>query len=292
MIWGAAIVFQRAGMDRIGPGAFNGSRMALAALVTAPLALALRARGKRARSASEQKARDRDTLAGGVLCGLCLGTATLLQQIGLVHTSAGKAAFLTAVYMLLVPVLLALSGKRQTRVVWAAAAAGLAGTYLLSVTEGFRLARGDALCCLCSLFFAFHILCCGRFARTGEPVGIAAVQFAVSALISGTFSLLTERTEADALASQLLPLLYCGVLSGGIGFTLQIVAQRFTDPAVASLLMSLEAVFAAISGALLLGERMNAREIAGCVLLFAAVVLVQMPPRPHGADETTGARGA
>ena len=279
-------------MDRIGPGAFNGSRMALAALATAPLALALRARGKRTRSAQEQKARDRDTLVGGILCGLCLGAATLIQQAGLVHTSAGKAAFLTAVYMLLVPVLLALSGRRQPRTVWAAAAVGLAGTYLLTVTEGLRLTRGDALCCLCSLFFAFHILSCGRWARTGEPVGIAAVQFTVSAMISGAFSLLTERTELDALASQLLPLLYCGVLSGGIGFTLQIVAQRFTDPTVASLLMSLEAVFAAISGALLLGERMTGREIAGCILLFAAVVLVQLPERRRGGDETTGARGA
>ena len=295
MIWGAAIALQRAGMDRIGPAAFNGSRMALAALAVTPAALLLRARGKRARGASAQRERDRDTLLGGALCGLCLGTATLLQQVGLVSTAAGKAAFLTAVYMLLVPLLLALSGRRQPRTVWIAVAAGLAGMYLLCVTEGLRLMRGDALCCASALFFALHILCCGRYARTGEPVGVAAVQFAVSSLISWSVSLLTERTGAEAFRAALWPLLYCGVLSGGVGFTLQIVAQKHTDPTVASLLMSLEAVFAAIAGVLLLRERMSPREIAGCALLFAAVVLVQLPERPKGGegpDETDGARGA
>ena len=166
-------------------------------------------------------------------------------------------------YMLLVPILeLLLFRKRHGALVWGAVALGVAGLYLLCVTEGFSLARGDALVCVCALLFAGHILCCGRFAPHADPVLAAA---------------LFEQPTWAKLLSALWPILYCGLVSGGLGYTLQMIAQRHTDPTVASLLMSLESVFAVLAGALLLSERMSGREILGCTLMFAAILLVQLP---------------
>ena len=281
IIWGMAFAAQRVGMEYIGPVTFTAARMVPAFLavgsVSAVLGAGERRRGT-GRTAAEDAAYRKNTLLGGLCCGLFLTAASLFQQIGMVYTTAGKAGFITAMYMLLVPVIASLAFRRRYPwSVWVAVAVGVVGMYLLCVTEDFRLTRGDALVCLCALTFSGHILCCDHFAPRGDPVRISAIQFGVAAVISGVIAFCTETPSWDKVAAAAVPILYCGFMSGGVGYTLQIVAQRYTDPAIASLLLSLEAVFALLGGALLLGERMSGRELLGCLILFAAIVLVQLP---------------
>ncbi|MBR6293190.1 MAG: DMT family transporter [Lachnospiraceae bacterium] len=226
----------------------------------------------------ETKAEDRNTVLGGVLCGLFLSVASIFQQMGLVYTTAGKAGFITAMYMLLVPILgFVLFKKKNTWLVWLAVLLGIAGMYLLCVTGEFTLAHGDALVLVCAVMFSGHILSCDRFVRLGRPLEIAALQFVTAAVVSWVAAFIAEEPTLGKLASAAVPIIYCGVMSGAIGYTLQIVAQKYTDPTIASLLMSMESVFAVLAGAVLLNERMTAREIVGCVVMFVAIVLVQIP---------------
>ena len=230
----------------------------------------------------ETKAEDRNTVLGGVLCGLFLSVASILQQMGLVYTTAGKAGFITAMYMLLVPILgFVLFKKKNAWFVWLAVVLGISGMYLLCITGEFTLAYGDALVLVCAVTFSGHILCCDRFVRLGRPLEIAAIQFVTAAVVSGIAAFIAEEPTLGKLLSAAVPILYCGVMSGAIGYTLQIVAQKYTDPTIASLLMSMESVFAVLAGAILLSERMTAREIVGCVVMFVAIVLVQLPERRY-----------
>ena len=280
MIWGTAFAFQRAGRGTIEPFSFVAARMALSAAAVGIPAFFLKRRraGRDASDPEQERKKRRGTLLGGLCCGLFLGAASLFQQTGVFYTTAGKAGFITAMYMLLVPILeLLLFRKRHGALVWGAVALGVAGLYLLCVKEGFSLARGDALVCVCALLFAGHILCCGRFAPHADPLALSAIQFAAAALLAALAAALFEQPTWAKLLSALWPILYCGLVSGGLGYTLQMIAQRHTDPTVASLLMSLESVFAVLAGALLLSERMSGREILGCALMFAAILLVQLP---------------
>ena len=282
MIWGTAFVFQRVGMESIEPVTFNAARMALAAVFVGSVSFLLWKKEKKsaspARTAEEQRRYSRNTVIGGVCCGCFLSAASILQQMGLVYTTAGKAGFLTAMYILLVPITGSLLfRKRNTWLVWLAVLFGVAGMYFLCITEEFRLSHGDTLICLCALFFTFHILCCDHFAPRGDPIRISAIQFATATVISAVAAAVFETPTAEKIASALVPILYCGLVSGGIGYTLQIVAQKYTDPTIASLLMSMESVFAMIAGTVLLGEQMTARELTGCLIMFAAIVLVQIP---------------
>lgn len=280
MIWGTAFVFQRVGMESIEPITFNAARMALAAVaVGAVSAMPIASEKERLASYSAQQCARyrRDTIVGGICCGAFLAAASIFQQMGVVYTTAGKAGFITAMYMLLVPVInFVFFKKRNSAVVWLAVLLGVVGMYLLCMTEGFSLGRGDTLVCICAVLFSGHILCCDHFVKLGNPIRISAIQFASCTAISSVAALILERPSWDKIVSAIVPILYCGIVSGGVGYTLQIVAQKFTDPTVASLLMSLESVFAVIAGAILLGERMTPRELLGCVIMFAAIVLVQI----------------
>ncbi len=277
IIWGAAFVFQRTGMEDIGPIAFNAARTTLSALVVAPVAF-WRIRKETFSSPEERAAYIRSTLIGGLCCGIFLTLASTFQQAGMVYTTAGKGGFITAMYLLLVPILnLLVFKKRAQWLVWVAVLIGVVGMYLLCLSEGFRLAKGDTLICISALMFSCHILCCDHFAAKGDPVGIAAGQFATVALISWPVSFLVEQPTWGNLVSAGIAILYCGLMSGGLGYTFQLVAQKHTDPAPASLIMSLESVFAVISGSLLLHEKMSTRELLGCIIMFAATVLVQIP---------------
>ena len=285
MIWGTAFVFQRTGMESIEPITFNAARMALAAVavgavsvVTAP-AEKKRFAGERITGPGEEQHRayNRNTLIGGICCGTFLAAASIFQQMGIVYTTAGKAGFITAMYMLLVPVIgTVFFHKRNSWIVWLAVLIGVAGMYLLCMTEGFRLTRGDTLVCICALLFSGHILCCDHFVQLGDPIRISAIQFAACTVLSAIAAVILEQPTWDKIVSAAIPILYCGLISGGLGYTLQIIAQKFTDPTIASLLMSLESVFAVIAGALLLGERMSSKELLGCVVMFVAIVLVQI----------------
>ena len=280
LIWGTAFVFQRVGMDSIEPITFNAARMAVSAVVLAPVALIFRRRNRTRtdRTPEEQKRYDVNTVVGGLLCGCFMTVASIFQQIGIVYTPAGKAGFITAMYILLVPIIgFILFKKKSTWLVWAAVLLGVAGMYLLCVTEGFGLSFGDSFVLLCAFFYSFHILCCDHFVKDADPIGISAIQFAVATVVSAIIAFITEKPNVSQISAAWIPIVYCGLVSGCIGYTLQIVGQRFTDPVSASLLMSLESVFAVLTGALFLGERMKPREIVGCVIMFAAVILVQIP---------------
>jgi len=275
MIWGTAFVAQRVGMEKIEPLTFNASRMALAALAVG--AVALISAGKQKKEAALR----RDTVIGGICCGTFLALASIFQQMGVVYTPAGKAGFITAMYMLLVPVInFVLFKEKNTWLVWLAVLMVVFGMYLLCVTEGFSLTRGDTLVCICAFLLSGHILSCDHFTQLGNPIQISAIQFLTATVISAALAAVLEEPSWEKIVSAAVPILYCGIASGGIGYTLQMVAQRYTDPTIASLLMSLEAVFAVIAGAILIHERMSLRELTGCIVMFIAIILVQIPLKP------------
>ena len=281
LIWGMAFVAQRQGMDSIEPITFCAARMTLSALAVG-LVTVLTGRNDR-RPEAERSRRDRASLVGGLCSGAFLAAATVMQQMGLVTTTAGKAGFITAMYMLLVPVVgFVLFRRKNTWLVWLAVLMGVAGMFLLCVNEDFSLTRGDAMVCACAVLFTGQILCIDHFAPKADPIRMSAVQFVIAAIVCGVAAFLLEKPTWGKVASAAIPILYCGILSGAVGYTLQIVGQRYTDPTVASLLMSLESVFAAICGALVLGERMRPRELTGCVVMFVAIVLVQLPVPRRG----------
>ena len=277
VIWGLAFAFQREGMEHIGPMTFTAARMTLAAAAIWTLSLFWKNRAADTDPAEKAEMR-RNTWTGGLGCGIFLTFASLFQQTGIIYTSAGKAGFITAFYILLVPVInFLIFKKRSTWLVWLAVLLGLIGMYLLCMTESFRLSYGDALVCVCAVLFSGHILWCDHYVKRADPIRMAAIQLLVVSVISWIAAFLFETPSLADMKAALIPILYCGLASCGIGYTLQIVAQKFTEPAVASLLMSLESVFAVIGGVVLLNERMSTGELAGCVIMFAAIIIVQIP---------------
>ncbi len=280
VIWGMAFAFQRVGMEYIGPVTFTAVRMACAAVVVGAVAAVVTQREKQTepqRSPEARKMQRRQELLGGICCGVFLTAANIIQQTGLLYTTAGKAGFITALYILLVPLISFLFFRKKIRRrVWLAVLLGAIGLFLLCVNESFRLTGGDALMCLSALMFSGHILCCDHFAPRGNPIRISAIQFVTVSVIASLIALLVEKPTWPGILSAAVPILYCGVVSAGIGYTLQMTAQKYTDPSIASLLMSLESVFAVIGGAMILGESMTGRELLGCAVMFAAILLVQI----------------
>ena len=281
MIWGTAFVSQRVGMEFIEPLTFNAARYVFGTVAVGMVALITHLTKRRTpdtRAPEVIRASNAATLRGGIGCGIFLAVGGFFQQAGLVYTTAGKAGFITALYMLLVPIVnFLIFKKKNTLQVWLAILIGVGGMYLLCVSDGFHLAYGDILVLLCAFMFCGHILCCDHFVRYADPVRMSAIQFAVASCLSTAAAFILEEPSWEKIVSATVPILYCGLISGGVGYTLQIVAQKMTDPTIASLLMSLESVFAVIAGALLLQERMSTRELIGCVVMFAAIVLVQIP---------------
>ena len=287
VIWGAAFVAQRLGMDHVGPFAFTVSRNLLGVLALAPV-LWWRRRGV-ARTLAAPGGRGA-LAAGSLACGTALFAATMLQQIGLQWTSAGLSGFLTANYVLLVPAIGCFVGRPPLRTTWIGVALALAGLFFISVGPDAALAvgRGEALTLLCAAVFAVQILCVDRWAERVDPIALAAGEFAVGFLEGLPFLLLpseSARLSAASLRAALPAIAFAGFLSSGVAYTLQVVAQRRVRPAIASILMSLEAVFAALFGRLFLHQVLSPRQIAGCALVFAAVVFVQLaalrrPPPP------------
>ena len=289
MIWGAAFVAQRMGMDHMGPFTFTGIRMLLAAVMMLPvIAVSDGIRRKRGESGGGR----RGQWKAGLICGLFLFVATSLQQVGLVYTSAGKAGFITALYVVLVPVA-AWVLRRQSpgRLVWISVAAAVTALYLLCMpSEAFEIQLGDALVLGCALCFTGQILAVDHYAGSVDGVRLSCMEFLVTGGIAMVIALCTETITAEGIREALIPILYTGIMSSAVGYTLQILGQKDTNPTVASLLMCLEAVFAVLTGVLVLGERLSGREIAGCLLMFGAVVLAQLAPML--ARRARHARGA
>lgn len=274
VIWGSAFIAQSVGMDKIGPFTFQAVRCFLAVVFLFP-ASALFSRGKPFWKSWADPALWRS----GVICGLALFAASSLQQIGLVYTDAGKAGFLTAMYIVFVPFLGLFVGQRPGRNALLSLIPAIVGLYLLSCTSVSGINKGDVLLLLCAVAFSVQILLIDRHCAGLDGLKLNCIQALVVAVLSVPWALLTETVDASLIAACWLPLGYAGILSMGVAYTLQIVGQKGVAPSAAALLMSLESVFAALFGWLLLHETMTRAEVLGCVLVFAAVVISQLPEK-------------
>ncbi len=274
VIWGSAFIAQSVGMDKIGPFTFQAVRCFLAVVFLFP-ASALFSKGKPFWKSWADPALWRS----GVICGLALFAASSLQQIGLVYTDAGKAGFLTAMYIVFVPFLGLFVGQRPGRNALLSLIPAIVGLYLLSCTSVSGINKGDVLLLLCAVAFSVQILLIDRHCAGLDGLKLNCIQALVVAVLSVPWALLTETVDASLIASCWLPLGYAGVLSMGVAYTLQIVGQKRVAPSAAALLMSLESVFAALFGWLLLHETMTRAEELGCVLVFAAVIISQLPEK-------------
>ena len=268
-IWGFAMAFQREGSRSLSPFTFNACRFTLGALALLPLPV------RDCKKAASPMTK-RDALSGAAL-GLVLVLASLLQQMAVGEAGAGKAGFLTALYVVLVPVIGALFGKKTRLFTWLALILAIPALYLLCVpaNEAFTLAASDLSLLLGSVVWAAHILCTDHFVKTVRPLKLCTAQFVCGAAVNWIFALAFETVLPENLLRALVPVLYCGVLSTGVGYLCQTVGQRGCRPAFAALILSLESVFCVIAGALMLGERMEARGYIGCALMLLAVVLAQ-----------------
>ena len=271
LIWGSAFVAQRAGMAHMGPLLFNGIRFALGALVLLPWVLR-----RPARTAAGRRSLRSDLLQGGALAGLVLFLAATLQQVGLVYTTAGKAGFITGLYVIIVPLLGLCWGHRPRWGGWAGAGLAATGLYLLSVTGRLDFAPGDLWVLAGAFFWAVHMLVLGRLSPRMEPARLACTQFAVCAAFSLLAGTLFETITLPAIRGAALPILYGGLVSVGVAYTLQVVAQRHAPPIHAAVILSLEAVFAALAGWVLLGELLSLRALVGCGLMFAGMILAHL----------------
>ncbi len=280
LIWGSAFVAQSVGMEHIGAFTFQCTRSLVGSAVLVPVFLIKDAVKKRSGACAEAKKSSRATLwKAGVICGIIMTVASNLQQVGIQYTTAGKAGFITALYIVIVPVLGLFMGKKLSARIWLCIAMALVGLYLLSMTGGFRLSKGDTLVLLCAVAFSFHIVTVDHYVSLVDGVKLSCIQFMVCGVLSGIMMLIFERPTLSGLAAAAGPVLYAGVLSCGVGYTFQIIGQKYTKPTVASLLMSLESVFAVIAGMLVLHEIPAARETVGCVIMFAAIIITQLPER-------------
>ena len=278
VIWGSSFVSQRVGMEYIGPNTFNGLRTMLGALVLVPFILVREKTGKSRNS--DKKA----LLLGGILCGLLLCTASTLQTWGMVYTTSGKSGFITAMYMIFVPIIGLFLGKKLRLFTVLGIGSGVVGMYLLTMTGSeLTFNKGDLLTLICAVLFAFHILVIDRLSGKVDGVKLSCLQFFVSGSINILLMFLFEHPDWNLVLSCIIPILYSGVLSCGVAYTLQIIGQQYAEPTPASILMSLESVFAALAGWILLQEAMRPVEILGSALMFAAIIIVQLPHKNKSA---------
>ena len=279
LLWGGAFSAQSAGLRHLPPLAFTATRLFVAALALTVVAalFAVVRRGKVQSGAGEAR---KPVLTGGCWCGIVLAAACVTQQASLRYISAGKCGFLASLYIVIVPLLGLCFGRRTTTILWAAVALALAGSYLLCGGVS-GVGRGELLILACALLSAVYILIVDHYAPKCDCVHLSCIQFFVAAGAAAGSALLCERWSLDGMIGAAPFLLYCALGSSALAFTLQIAAQKYLHPVTASLLMSLESVFAVLGGWLFLGEALPARELAGCGVIFAAVVLAQLPARPR-----------
>lgn len=276
-IWGVAFVAQSVGMEYIGPFTFNAIRCVLGGMVLIPVILVLKKRKET--GAENQEKEDKKTLwMGGIACGVILCIASNLQQFGIMEASVGKSGFFTALYIVMIPVIGIFIGKRPEIKLWFCVALAVVGMYLLCMKDGsFTIERADIMLLLCALAFSFHILVVDYFSPKVDGVKMSCIQFFVCGVLSAVGMLFTETPDISNIQAAWLPLLYAGLLSCGVGYTLQIVGQKGINPVIASLIMSLESVISALAGWVILGQVLSPKEILGCVLMFVAIIITQIP---------------
>lgn len=280
-IWGVAFVAQSVGMDYVGPFTFNSVRNFVAALVLLPCIKLL----DKVNPSSVPSADDKHShggpmlIAGGIICGICLAVASSFQQIGIAYTTVGKAGFITAMYIVIVPILGIFAKKKVRVIAWISVAIAVAGLYLLCMTESLSLSKGDLLVLICAFCFSLHIMAIDYFSPKVDGIRMSLIQFITCGILCGIPALLTETPDIHSILAAWLPILYAGALSSAVGYTLQIIAQKNTDPVIASLLMSLESAFSLLAGWVILNQRLSPKELCGCALMFIAILLSQLPEK-------------
>ena len=281
LIWGCAFVAQSVSMDYIGPFTFQSIRSLIGSIVLVPVSMFLDHQKKLNGTYTPPTIQQKHTqLIAGIVCGIIMTIAGNLQQIGMQYTTAGKAGFITAIYILIVPILGIFLKKKVSPKLWGCVGLALMGLYLLSVTEGFTaINKGDIYVLLCAIAFAFHIIAVDHYVDQVDGVRLSSMQFFVCGILSGIFMLLFETPTMSGLISAALPILYAGVMSCGIAYTLQIIGQKYTNPTMASMIMSLESVFAVLGGMVMLHEIPTTREALGCTLMFIAILIPQLPEK-------------
>lgn len=290
-IWGFAFVAQSVSMDYVGPFTFAFVRFMIGGFVLLPV-IWFMDRSKMKKKAVDVNAANpavsnvlttkedwRLSIKAGLFCGTALCAASIMQQYGIIYTTVGKAGFITTLYIILVPFLGLVLGKKITGKIWIGAVIAVAGLYLICMTESFTIGTGDIFVLVCAFLFAIQIMFVDYFSPKSDPVKISCVQFFTASAISFIFAMILEEIAWADLVAAVVPILYVGILSTAVAYTLQVVAQRYTDPTVASLIMSLESVIATLAGWLLLNESLSSRELFGCGLMFIAIILVQLPDR-------------
>ena len=269
-IWGFAFVAQRAGMEFIGPFTYNGIRFLLGSASLLPLIFWMKFKQK------SPSAKQKNIIKGGLLAGIVLFIGASLQQAGMVYTTAGKAGFITGFYVILVPLIGIFIGQHITRILWMGAFTALAGLYLLTVDGRFVLQYGDFLILLSAFFWAIHVQLINKLVDTHAALPLSAFQFAICGILSITTASVFETITLETIIQAAWPLLYGGFMSVGIAYTMQVVAQQHVHPTFASIILSFETVFAVIGGWLLLNEMLSIRNLAGCLLMLAGMVMVQV----------------
>lgn len=282
LIWGVAFVAQSVAMDNIGPYTFNAVRSLLGGIVLVPCVFLFGRKKQAVKDTTQAEGvapdRPKDVAIGGLLCGIMLFLSTSLQQVGIQYTTVAKAGFITALYIILVPILGIFLKKRVSFQIWISVVLALTGLYLLCMKGRFFLGQGDFLMLVCSLCFALHILVIDHFTDKVSGVKLSCIQFFICSLLSSVLMFLFEEPALSGILSAWLPIVYAGVLSCGVAYTLQIIGQKGTDPTIASLILSLESVVSVLAGWILLGQALTLREILGCLLMFGAIILAQIDP--------------
>ncbi len=278
-IWGVAFVAQSVGMDYVGGFTFNMARSLIGSAVLLPVIWFMGRNSSKKAEEIQGSGSRKDLLLGGLTCGILLCLASNFQQFGIKYTTVGKAGFITACYIVLVPILGLFLKKKCSPFIWLAVAMSVAGLYLLCITDGFSIGKGDILVLICAVLFSFHILVIDYYSPKVDGVKLSCIQFLVCGILSGIPALIFEKPEMSAVLTAWQPILYAGVMSCGVAYTLQIIGQKNMNPTVASLILSLESCISVLAGWVILGQQLSAREIAGCVIMFAAIILAQLPQK-------------
>lgn len=279
VIWGVAFVAQSVGMDHVGPFTFNALRSLLGGVFLIPCIFLLgKLNGeKQVDLLPREKTERKQLLTGGVLCGCILCAATNLQQIGILYTTVGKAGFITACYIVLVPIFGMFLGKKTGMGIWISVGLAVVGLYLLCLNDSLVFGKGDLYVLGCAVLFAWHILTIDHFTELVDGVRMSCIQFLVSGSISSIFMFLFEKPSLEGILQAGIPILYAGILSSGVAYTLQIVGQKGMNPTVASLILSLESCISVLAGWLLLKQALSLRELLGCAVMFGAILMAQIP---------------
>lgn len=286
-IWGIAFVAQSVGMEYVGPFTFNGVRSLIGAAVLVPVIFLLNRSKDTASAAADPSTstttsspyKTRDLWSGGIACGIALFAASNFQQFGIKYTTVGKAGFITACYIVIVPIIGLFLKKKCSPFIWTAVVMALIGLYLLCITDGFSIGLGDVLVLVCAFLFSLHILVIDYFSPKADGVKLSCIQFLVCGILSMIPALVLEHPQISSILTAWLPILYAGIMSCGVAYTLQIVGQKNVNPTVASLILSLESCISVLAGWVILGQKLSAKELLGCVIMFAAIILAQLPEK-------------